>query len=134
MVASTPGRGPTYLAPSTSPLQRHHPHPEHGFVADVDIVLAHERQLAVIADAEHREASRHCRYRIALPHIDRQVMLRNQHAPAWINVKRARVYLLGLDVLYRRRLAGGLIDRVHDDAVFTTLENLLSLKLGRRLG
>jgi len=37
--------------------QRHHPHPEHGFVADINIVLARERQLAVIADAEHREAS-----------------------------------------------------------------------------
>ena len=37
--------------------------------------------------------------------------------------------LLGLDVLYRRRLASRLIDRVPDDAVFTTLENLLALKL-----
>jgi hypothetical protein len=44
------------------------------------------------------------------------------------------VYLLGLDVLYRRRLAGGLIDRVHDDAVFTALENWLAFKLGCRLG
>src|SRR5260370_30856165 len=114
--------------------QRHHPHPEHGFVADVDIVLAHECQLAVTADAEYREASRYRRYRIAFPHIDRQVMLRNQHPPAWVNVKRARVELLRLDLLYRRLLAGGLIDRVYDDAVFTTLENLLALKLGRRLG
>src|SRR5205085_11203396 len=108
--------------------------PEHGFVADIDIVLAHERQLPVIADAEDREPSRYCPYRIAIPHIHRQIVLGDQHAPTWINVERARVYLLGLDVLYRRRLVGGLIDRVHDDAVFTALEDLLALKLGSRLG
>src|SRR6516164_11321362 len=37
-------------------LQWYHPHPEHGFVADVDIVFAHEGQLAVIANAEHRQS------------------------------------------------------------------------------
>src|SRR5215471_5316954 len=34
-------------------LQRHHSHPEHGFVADLDIVFAREGQLAVVTDAEH---------------------------------------------------------------------------------
>ena len=34
-------------------LQRHHTHPEHGFVADIDIVFAREGQLAVVADAEN---------------------------------------------------------------------------------
>src|SRR5260370_14163896 len=117
------GRGNRHLQ-NEQPLlrwQRNHPHPEHGFVADVDIVLAHERQLAVTADAEYREASRYRRYRIAFPPIDRQVMLRNQDPPAWVNVKRARVYLLGPHVLYLRRLAGVLIDRVHDDPAFATV-------------
>src|SRR3954447_15731465 len=41
---------------SSPPLgcQRHHAHPEHGLVTDIDIVFAQEGQLAVIADAEHR--------------------------------------------------------------------------------
>ena len=39
------------------PLQRHYSHPEHDLVADIDIVLAHERQLAVIAATENRQAS-----------------------------------------------------------------------------
>jgi hypothetical protein len=39
------------------PLQRHYSHPEHDLVAHIDIVLAHERQLAVIADKENRQAS-----------------------------------------------------------------------------
>jgi hypothetical protein len=34
--------------------QWHHPHPEHCLVADIDIVLARECQLAVIANTEHR--------------------------------------------------------------------------------
>src|SRR6516165_5116318 len=38
------------------PLQRHHPHPEHRLVADVDIVLPNKGQLAVVADAKYREA------------------------------------------------------------------------------
>src|SRR5215469_5320580 len=39
------------------PLQRHYSHPEHDLVADIDIVPAHERQLAVIAATENRQAS-----------------------------------------------------------------------------
>src|SRR6516165_12235316 len=38
------------------PLQRHHPHPEHHLVADVDVVFTHEGQLAVVADTKHRQA------------------------------------------------------------------------------
>jgi hypothetical protein len=59
-------------------LQRHHPHPEHCLVADIDIVLARERQLAVIANTEHRQARGYWLYRIAIPHIHRQIVLRHQ--------------------------------------------------------
>ena len=55
------------------PLQRHHSHPEHDLVADIDIVLAHERQLAVVADTENRQASGEGLYCVAIPHIDRQI-------------------------------------------------------------
>ena len=44
------------------------------------------------------------------------------------------MYLLGLDVLNRYGLAVGLIDRVHDDAVFTAFEHLFALKFDRSLG
>ena len=103
-------------------LQRNHTHPEHSLVADVDIVFAREGQLAVIADAEQREAGRYCPDRIAVPHIHRQIVLRDQNAAARVDVKGAGVDLLRLDVLDRSWLAGGLIDRIHDDAVFTTPE------------
>ena len=115
-------------------LQRHHPHPEHGSVTDVDFVLAREGQLAVIADAENRQAGGECLYRVAVPHIDRQIIFGDQQAPARVDVKGAWMYLLGLDVLDQCRLPGGLIDRVDDDAVFTTLEDWLALKLDRGLG
>ena len=116
------------------PLQRHYSHPEHGFVADIDIVLAHERQLAVIADAENRQASGEGLYCVAIPHIDRQIVLGDQQASGRVNMKGAWVYLLGLDVLDWCRLAGGLIDRIRDNAVFPTLEDLFALKLNRCLG
>jgi hypothetical protein len=75
-------------------LQWYHPHPEHGFVADVDIVFAHEGQLAFIANAEHRQASRHCLHRIPILHIDRQIMFSDQQASARVDVKGTRVYFL----------------------------------------
>jgi len=87
-------------------LQRHHPHPEHHLVADVDVVFAHEGQLAVVADAKHRQAGGYCLHRIAVPHVHRQVVLRDQKAAARVDVKGARVDLLRLDVLDRSRLAG----------------------------
>ena len=40
-------------------------------------------------------------------------------------MKSTWVDLLGLDVLDHFWLAGGLIDRIHNDAVFTALEHLL---------
>ena len=51
----------------------HHPHPEHLAVSDIDIVFAHEIELAVAADAEHREAGRHLANRPAV--LDRNPMM-----------------------------------------------------------
>jgi hypothetical protein len=93
------------------PSQRHHSHPEHGFVADIDIVRAYQRQLAVIADAENRQASGERLYCVSIPHMDRQVVLGDQQTSTRVNMKGAWVDLLGLDVLDWRRLAGGLIIR-----------------------
>ena len=112
-------------------LQRHHSHPEHGPVADIDIVRAHEDQLAVIAHPKHRQAGGDCLNRITVPYIYRQIVLADQQASARVDMKCTRVYLLRLDVLDRRRLAGGLIDRIDDDAVFTAFEDWLTLKLRR---
>src|SRR6516165_3108135 len=60
-------------------------------------------------------------------------VLHDQHPAARVDVKGARVDLLRLDVLDRCRLAGRLIDRIHDGAVFSALEYLLALKFDRRL-
>src|SRR5262249_55526630 len=58
----------------------------------------------------------------------------DQQAPTRVDVKSSRVYLPGFDVLDRCRFAGGLVDRIYDDAVFTPLEDLLALKLRRGVG
>jgi hypothetical protein len=64
-----------------------------------------ERQLAVIAGTENRQASGEGLYCVAIPHIDRQIVLSNQQASGRVDMKGAWVYLLGLDVLDWRRLA-----------------------------
>jgi hypothetical protein len=61
-------------------------------------------------------------------------VLRDKQAPTWVNMKGARVNLLGLDVLDRCQCAIRLVDRVHDDAVFAAFEYLLALKFDRGLG
>ena len=68
-------------------LQRDHPHPEHCLISYIDVVFAHEGQLAVIAEAENREAGGYCLYRIAVSDIYRQIVLRDQQAPARVDVK-----------------------------------------------
>ena len=49
-------------------LWLHHPHPEHRVVTDVHIILAHESELAVVADAKDREARRHLAHIGPLPY------------------------------------------------------------------
>src|SRR5437867_3928053 len=58
---------------STAALQPHHAHPEHEFVADLDVVLAHERELAVVADAQHGQAGGQRPYRVAVFDVHRQI-------------------------------------------------------------
>src|SRR6476620_5062729 len=108
-------------------LERHHAHPEHELVADVNVVLAHERELAVVSDAECRKPGRARDDLVTLPHIHRQIVLCHEQASARVDVEGARMYFLRLDVLDQRRLARCLIDRVHGDAVLAALEHLLAL-------
>src|SRR5262249_32033652 len=116
------------------PLQLDHAHPEHGLSADVDVVLAYEGELAVVADTQDRQTGRDRADRVAVSHVHRKIVLGHEHASAWVDVERARVDGAGLDVLDRARLAGGLIDRVDDDAVLAALEHLLALEFDRVLG
>src|SRR5262249_46301210 len=115
------------------PLQLDHAHPEHGLSADVDLVLAYEGELAVVADTQDRQTGRDGADRVAVSHVHRKIVLGHEHASAWVDVERARVDGAGLDVLDRARLAGGLIDRVDDDAVLAALEHLLALEFDRVL-
>ena len=55
----TPQAQARAAAPRPQTLQRHHAHPEHRLVAHVDVILAHEVECAVGADAEHRQARGH---------------------------------------------------------------------------
>src|SRR5215475_2886995 len=110
-------------------LQLHHAHPEHGLAADVDVVLAYEGELAVVADAEDRQTGGDGPDRVAVSHVHRKIVLGHEHASTWIDVKRARMDGARLDVLDRSRLAGRLVDRVHHDAVLAALEHLLALEI-----
>src|ERR1700747_934730 len=112
----------------------HHAHPEHGRAPDVDVVLAYEGELAVVANAEDRQTGRDGPDRVAVSHVHRKIVLGHEHAPTWIDVERPRMDRTGLDVLDRARLARGLIDRVHHDAVLAALEHFLALELDRVLG
>src|SRR5205814_3063509 len=91
-------------------------------------------ELAVVADAEHRKPGGYRLDRVALPDIERQIVLRHQQTPARVDVESARVDLLGIGVLDRLRLAGRLIDRVDHDAVLAALEHLLALIVDRLFG
>src|SRR5262245_58721444 len=88
------------------PLQLDHAHPEHGLSADVDVVLAYEGELAIVADTQDRQTGRDGADRVAVSHVHRKIVLGHEHASAWVDVERARVDGAGLDVLDRARLAG----------------------------
>src|SRR5580765_4596436 len=90
-------------------LQLDHTHPEHGLAADVDVVLAYEGELAVVADAEDRQTGRHGPDCVAVSHVHWKIVLGHEHPSTWIDVERAWVDGSGLDVLDRARLAGRLI-------------------------
>src|SRR6516164_10504601 len=84
-IISTGMAMPSGLQQIVSPyrdLQRHHAHPEHRFIADIDIVCARESQLAFVADAEYRQTSGERLDRVGVAHIDRQIVLRDQHSAA----------------------------------------------------
>src|SRR5207245_626395 len=110
-------------------LQLHHAHPEHAFATDVDVVLAYECELAVVPDAEDRQTGRDGPDRVAVSHVHWKIVLGHEHASTWIDVERARMDGAGLDVLDRRRLAGGLVDGVHHNAVLAALEHLFALEI-----
>src|SRR5437762_8186057 len=122
------------MRPVVRPLELDHSHPEHRLAADVDVVLACEGELAVVADAEDRQTGWNRPDRVAISHVHWKIMLGHEHAPARIDVKRARMDGARLDVLDRGRLAGRLIDRVHHDAVLAALEYLLALEVDGVLG
>src|SRR3954467_3612188 len=109
--------------------ERDHAHPEHQGLADIDVVLARELELAVGADAENGQPRLHRAHLVAIAHVDRQVMLRDQQAAARVDMEGARMDAARLDVLDRLRLAGALIDRIDDDAVLAALEHLLAFEL-----
>src|SRR5262245_60082561 len=66
-----------------------HAHPEHGLAADVHVVLADKRQPAVFTDPEDREAGGEGPDRVAVPHVDREVVLGHEQAAAGVDVERA---------------------------------------------
>ena len=86
-------------------------------VTDVDVVGACKPELAIRTQAEDRQPCRHGPHIVAIAHIHRQVVLRHQHAPAGIDVERARMNLLRFEVLDCDRFTGLLVDGIDDDAV-----------------
>src|SRR4030095_16357280 len=69
----------------------------------VDVVLADDGELCVVADAEDRQIGWEGRDRVS--HVRGKIVLGHEHASTWIDVKRARMDGARLDVLDRGRLA-----------------------------
>src|SRR5262245_22059113 len=125
---------PPGIGIAANKLQLNHTHPEHRRAADVDVVLAHEGELAVVANAEDRQTGRDGPDRIAVSHIDRKIVLGHEHPSTRIDVKRAWMDCPGLDVLDGGRLPGGLVDRIYHDAVLAALEHHMALDIHQVLG
>ena len=70
-------------------LQINDPHPEHVFVADVDIDFAHEAQQAVVTNPEQRQAGRHCADTVAVAHVAAEDVCSHQQAPRRVNAEGA---------------------------------------------
>src|SRR5439155_27027971 len=77
--------------PSRSAGQSHHPHPPLELATGLDIVLAHEVKLAVVAHAKHREASRYARNARTVAHVDRGDRRRHHQAGGPVERKRPHV-------------------------------------------
>src|SRR5207247_3441488 len=112
--------------------QAHHAAPELCLAADIDIVLADEREFAIVANAEHGKAGAQHFDAPAFPHRKRLDAGRNHHASARIHREGAQLDTVALDVLNQGRLAGVRVDREHGDAVLASRENVLALKINRR--
>ena len=85
----------------------------------VDVVLPSERQLAISADPEDRQARRN-RSRVPPPSrtADRTLVSDDQDPSRIVECERARMIAAGVDRLDQRRLAGLLINRIDGDGVF----------------
>src|SRR5437588_6773229 len=116
-----PGRQPR------SP-QRHHPAPELLSLGGIDVVLAHEGKLTVIADAIDHEPGGERLDLVAVAHRYRPDARRDQQPPARIDPEIAQVDAVTFDGLDQRGLAAALIDREHRHVVLAAVENLLALE------
>src|SRR5215510_7806261 len=109
--------------------QRDHAAPELLTLAGVDVVFAHERELAVAGDAIDHDAGGQRLDRVAVAHRERPDARRHQQSPARVDAEGSQMDAVALDGLNEGGLAGPRIDREHRNIVFAAVEDLLAFDL-----
>src|ERR1700722_12873073 len=106
--------------------QRNHPAPELLLLGrGVDLVIAHEGAVAVVADPEHADGGG---LGGPVAHRHRPDRSGHQKTPALINPEGAQVIGVGFDALEQCRFAGGLINGIGRHRVLAAYEHLFAFK------
>jgi hypothetical protein len=114
--------------------ERHHSAPELRALARVDVILAHEGQLAVTADAIDRDSGRQCTDSVAVPDQHRHNARRQEKSPGRIDAERAKLDTAAVDVLDQDGLTSFLIELKHRNVVLAAGKDIVALELNGARG
>src|SRR5437667_9424125 len=96
----------TVCANTLPARQAHKPRPPLKLPVQLDIVLAHEVDLAIVTDAEHGQRGGHVTHAVTVAHRHGHDAGRDHHVAAGLYADRADVDALRIVVLCQRLLTG----------------------------
>src|SRR5262249_466111 len=106
--------------------------PELRLVADINVILSHEREFAIAANAEDGEAGAERLDAATFTHQKRLDAGCDHHTRAGIKGERAQLDSAAADVLDESGLTAGRMDRKHGDTILAPRENFPAVKVNRR--
>jgi hypothetical protein len=115
-------------------LQPDYPRPPLQLAVQHGVVLAHESELAVIADAKHAERGRRKARVVTVFHPHIANAGGDEQTPAGIDAEGAHVVRLRVDTLDAGVLAGALVDGEDRDAIFAPGKHLLAVEFDFGVG